>query len=119
MLKIDVKMTLNGKIAKNGENRKKITTFVPDNRRWLIVYGLWFIVYGLWFIVYGLWFIVYRCYDRYLGLSRQNGGLLHSGLQTELLGDVDFWKDSPGDGRENGSERRAGRHLSDQHLFGD
>ena len=33
MLKIDVKMTLNGKIAKNGENRKKITTFVPDNRR--------------------------------------------------------------------------------------
>ena len=32
MLKIDVKKTLIGKNAKNGDNRKKMTIFVPDNR---------------------------------------------------------------------------------------
>ena len=33
MLNFNVKMTLIGKMTKIGENRKKITTFVPDNRK--------------------------------------------------------------------------------------
>ena len=56
MLKIDIKSTLKGKIAKIVENRKKMVTFVPANRN------------------------DFLAYDRYLGFSRQKGCLFHPRL---------------------------------------